>query len=48
MQIIMDRFRKSEFIPVPRPPLKSHPPVLDRTRLEFAKWLVEHGRLTER
>ncbi len=48
VQIIMDRFRKSEFIPVPRPPLKSHPPVLDRTRLEFAKWLVEHGRLTER
>ena len=48
VQIIMDRFRNSDFIPVPRPPLKSHPPVLDRTRLEFAKWLVEHGRLTER
>jgi hypothetical protein len=48
VEIITDRYRKHEYIPVPRPPLKSHAPVLDQARLGFAKWLVEHGRLTER
>ena len=47
VRIITDRHRKHEFIPVPRPPLKSHAPVLDKARLGFTKWLIEKGRLTE-
>jgi hypothetical protein len=32
---------------VPRPPLKSHAPVLDQNRLAFAKYLLEHGKISE-
>jgi len=47
VRIITDRFHNQEFIPVPRPPLKSHVPVLDEARLGFAKWLVDTGHLSE-
>ena len=47
VQIITERFHKHEYIPVPRPALKSHSPALDKARLGFAKWLVEHGQLSE-
>ena len=45
VEIITDRFRRHEYIPVPRPPLKSHAPMLDKARLGFVKYLVEHGKI---
>lgn len=34
-------------IPIPRPPLKSRPPILDETRLGFVKYLLETGFISE-
>jgi hypothetical protein len=47
VQIITTRYKRNEYIPVPRPPLKSFVPTLDKARLGFAKWLLERGRLSE-
>ena len=47
VRIITERFRSREYIPVPRPPLKSHAPVLDVARLGFAKYLLEQGKIGE-
>ena len=44
---IMEMLRDGESIPVPRPPLRSGIPALNKDQLEFAKWLVEHGRITD-
>jgi predicted RNase H-like HicB family nuclease len=42
---IADMLAKGEPIPVPRPPLASALPTLDADRLNFARWLVQEGRL---
>ncbi len=47
VRMITDMFRGRHEIPVPRPPLKSHAPLLDQARLGFAKYLVEHGKISE-
>lgn len=44
---IMEMLRDGENIPVPRPPLRSGMPALNKDQLEFTKWLVEHGRITD-
>jgi hypothetical protein len=36
-----------ERVPVPRPPLRTGPTVREQRRLEFARYLVETGRLSE-
>jgi len=47
IQYIFERVRNGEPIPVPRPPLRSLASVLDLERLSFAKWMVEHQRITD-
>jgi hypothetical protein len=47
VQLITERFQQHQYIPVPRPPLKSHAPVLDANRLGFAKYLLEQGKISE-
>ncbi len=44
---IMEMLQRGEPIPVPRPPLRSSIPALNKEQLEFARWLVDHGRLTD-
>lgn len=44
---IMEMLERGETIPVPRPPLRSSIPALNKEQLEFARWLVDHGRLTD-
>ena len=44
---IMEMLERGEPIPVPRPPLRSSIPALNKEQLEFARWLVDHGRLTD-
>jgi len=44
---IIELYQKGDEIPVPRAPLRSAMPVLNREQLEFAKYLVEHGHLTD-
>ena len=48
VKIITERFQGHEYIPVPRPPLKSRAPVLDLARLGFARYLVDQGKISER
>ena len=47
VRLIEGMVRDRQEIPVPRPPLQSRPPVLDPARMGFARWLVEHGKLSE-
>ena len=47
VQIITERFQQRTYIPVPRPPLRSHSLVLDKNRLDFVKYLVEQGKINE-
>ena len=47
VQYIVERVRKGESIPVPRPPLRSLASVLDLERLSFAKWLVDNQRIDD-
>ena len=47
VSLITGMFRRHEQIPVPRPPLRSRPPVLDEARLGFVKYLVDQGKLSE-
>ena len=44
---IMEMLERGEPIPVPRPPLRSSIPALNKEQLEFARWLVDNGRLTD-
>lgn len=46
-QRIVELLERGESVPVPRPPLSTHRPVLDPERLEFARWLVEQGRVSD-
>ncbi len=47
IELITERFKQHEFIPVPRPPLRSHGPILDMNKLDFAKYLVAQGKISE-
>jgi len=44
---ILEMLERGENVPVPRPPLRSAGPALAEERREFARWLVEQGRLTD-
>jgi predicted RNase H-like HicB family nuclease len=44
---ILELLESGEGVPVPRPPLSTRRPALDPERLEFARWLVEQGRVTD-
>ena len=48
IKYIMEHVQNGEPIPVPRPPLRSLMSALDGERLGFAKWLVDHQRLSEK
>ncbi len=39
--------REGRPVPTPRPPLRSRPPVLDKDRLEFIRYLVREGKISE-
>ncbi len=45
---IIELMESGEPIPVPRPPLRAAAPAPDADRLEFARWLVDQGRVTDR
>jgi hypothetical protein len=47
VRYILDHLARGEVVPVPRPPLRARRPVLDPERLEFARWLVQQGRVDE-
>ena len=47
VSLITGMFQRHEHIPVPRPPLRSRPPVLDEARLGFVKYLMDQGKLSE-
>ena len=47
VSLITGMFQRHEQIPVPRPPLRSRPPVLDEARLGFVKYLMDRGKLSE-
>ena len=47
VRTLIERFRRGDHIPVPRPPLRSLAGALDLERLGFAKWLVENRHLDE-
>ena len=47
VSLITGMFQRHEQIPVPRPPLRSRPPVLDEARLGFVKYLMDQGKLSE-
>ena len=44
---IMELLQEGETVPVPRPPLRSSLPALNKEQLEFTKWLVDHGHITD-
>ena len=44
---IMEMLERGEPIPVPRPPLRSSIPALNKEQLEFARWLIAHGRISD-
>jgi predicted RNase H-like HicB family nuclease len=44
---IQELLQSGQPVPVPRPPLRSSIPVLDKDRLGFARWLVEKGRISD-
>jgi predicted RNase H-like HicB family nuclease len=45
---ITEMLERGEQIPVPRPPLASPSTPLDPGRLEFARWLVQEQRITDK
>ena len=45
---IIELLERGEPVPVPRPPLRAAPPPPDADRLEFARWLVDQGRVSDR
>ena len=46
-QRIVELLENGEVVPVPRPPLSTRRPALDLERLEFGRWLVEQGRVSD-
>ncbi|MPZ51053.1 MAG: hypothetical protein GEU75_17425 [Dehalococcoidia bacterium] len=47
VKCIMELLARDETIPVPRQPIQAVVPELNRQQLEFARWLVERGRITD-
>lgn len=47
VRYIAERLKRGEPVPVPRPPLQSALPVLNVERVQFARWLVEQGRISD-
>jgi hypothetical protein len=46
-QLILDMMARGEKVPVPRPPLRTPVMEINKDRLDFAKWLVQSGRVTD-
>ena len=46
-RLIWQMMREGVPIPTPRPPLRSRPPVIDKNRLGFARYLIERGKISE-
>ena len=44
---IIELMERGEPIPVPRPPLRAASAPPDADRLEFARWLVDQGRVSD-
>ncbi|MPZ15855.1 MAG: hypothetical protein GEU73_15775 [Chloroflexi bacterium] len=44
---ILAMLERGEPVPVPRPPLFPAPTAPDPDRLDFARWLVEQGRIND-
>jgi hypothetical protein len=47
VKCILELLARKEEIPMPRPPIAFAMPVLNRQQLEFARWLVQRGHLTD-
>lgn len=47
VRCIQQLLERGETVPVPRPPLRSTLPALDKERLGFARWLVKEGRISD-
>src|SRR6266542_491302 len=47
VQRIKEMLERGEEVPVPRPPLISSEPELDRDRLGFARWLVDEKKISD-
>jgi predicted RNase H-like HicB family nuclease len=47
VRYIIERLQRGDPVPVPRPPLRSSLPVLNSERLQFARWLVKEGRISD-
>ena len=47
-RMIRERVSKGEHIPVPRPPLQSALRAIDPDRMQFARYLVEQGHVTDK
>ena len=48
VRLILERLEQGQPIPVPRPPLPERVQAASRERLDFARWLVERGKLDEK
>ena len=46
-QLIQQMLESGTPVPIPRPPLRSRPPILDEARLGFVKYLLEKGAISE-
>jgi predicted RNase H-like HicB family nuclease len=47
VRYIVERLERGEYVPVPRPPLQSSMPALNAERVQFARWLVKEGRISD-
>jgi predicted RNase H-like HicB family nuclease len=47
VQVLKEMLERGEEIPVPRPPLISDSPELDKDRLGFARWLVDEKKISD-
>jgi hypothetical protein len=47
VRYIVEHLQRGDPIPVPRPPLRSSMPVLNSERLQFARWLVKEGHISD-
>jgi hypothetical protein len=47
-QRIEEMIERGEHVPVPRPPLRHVPSAAERDRLDFARWLVDSGRISDK
>ncbi len=47
MKCIIELLARGEPVPLPRKPINSTIPQLSRPQLEFARWLVENGHVSD-